>query len=165
MGQGGGVSVYRERLSPPPTWWIIGGVFASACGWIVLVATSWPMAIGAGVIVGAAAAAALWHYGVVVQTGPREIRAGRARVDATYVRAVESLDPGAWQTALGPAADARQWLVTRPYVDRGLRILLDDPHDPTPAWLVSSRRPEAHRRAFVGSTPTNGDDGGQQEER
>ena len=42
----------------------------------------------------------------------------------------------------GVEADARAHLVLRPYVASAVEITLDDPADPVPYWLVSSRRPQ-----------------------
>jgi hypothetical protein len=39
-------------------------------------------------------------------------------------------------------ADARAYLLLRPYLKRGVRVDIVDPDDPTPYWLVSCRRPE-----------------------
>ena len=44
--------------------------------------------------------------------------------------------------AAGPGLDARAHLCLRGWVRPGLRLDLVDPQDPTPYWLVSSRRPE-----------------------
>jgi hypothetical protein len=43
----------------------------------------------------------------------------------------------------GPAADARAYLLLRPYLKRAVKVQITDPADPTPYWLVSSRHPEA----------------------
>jgi hypothetical protein len=42
----------------------------------------------------------------------------------------------------GVDADARAYLVLRPYVKRAVRVPLLDPDDPTPYWLVSCRHPD-----------------------
>ena len=42
----------------------------------------------------------------------------------------------------GPEANARAYLVLRPYLKRAVKVEITDPADPTPYWLVSSRRPE-----------------------
>ena len=55
----------------------------------------------------------------------------------------EVLDPEATRRALGPGADARAFLVTRPYLKRAVRVPVTDPADPTPYWLVGSRHPDA----------------------
>ena len=49
-------------------------------------------------------------------------------------------------------ADARAFLLLRPYVKTAVRVDLEDPADPTPYWLLSSRRPEALAAALAGAT-------------
>ena len=39
----------------------------------------------------------------------------------------------------------------RPYLSRAVRIGIDDPADPTPYWLVSSRRPDRLAAALRGT--------------
>ena len=51
-----------------------------------------------------------------------------------------------WMTlgvlALATATGPRAFLVIRGWVDPVVRVTLDDPNDPTPYWLISTRRPE-----------------------
>ena len=42
----------------------------------------------------------------------------------------------------GPSLDARAWLSIRGWVDPVVKVTLADEKDPTPYWLVSTRRPE-----------------------
>ena len=42
---------------------------------------------------------------------------------------------------LGPAAHPYAFVVQRPWVSGAVQVHLDDPADPTPYWVVSSRRP------------------------
>ncbi len=53
------------------------------------------------------------------------------------------LDAEQTRRRAGVEADARAHLVLRPYVSTAVEITLDDPADPVPYWLVSTRRPEA----------------------
>ena len=41
----------------------------------------------------------------------------------------------------GVDADARAFLLTRPYLKRSVKITVQDPADRTPYWLVSTRHP------------------------
>ena len=50
----------------------------------------------------------------------------------------------------GVDADARAYLLIRPYLKRSVRVELRDPRDATPYWLVSSRRPEQLVTALTG---------------
>ena len=66
--------------------------------------------------------------------------AGRARIERRFLGAVDPLDARQMRAQAGPRADASAYLLLRPYISTGVRVVLDDPHDPTPYWLLSSRR-------------------------
>ncbi len=77
-----------------------------------------------------------------VEVGDGHLRAGRARIPLTYVGDVEALDADGMRRQAGVDADARAYLLLRPYLKRGVRVDLTDPDDPTPYWLVACRRPQ-----------------------
>jgi hypothetical protein len=70
------------------------------------------------------------------------LRAGRARIPGEFVGGAEPLDAAETRHAAGPGADARAFLLLRPYLKRAVRVTIRDDRDPTPYWLVSSRDPE-----------------------
>jgi hypothetical protein len=54
-------------------------------------------------------------------------------------------------------ADARAYLLLRPYLKRAVRIEITDPADPAPYWLLSTRRPDQLAGVLTGlngSAPT-----------
>ena len=132
---------YREWVGPPPSWWVLS----------VLFSLSWLAAIGfylgplAGLLglLGAQAAVSGVFLGTAVRLrlDGTELTVGRAVLDLTYVSAVRGLDVEATETRTGPDADARAHLVLRPYAKTAVELTLDDPADPVPYWIVSSRRP------------------------
>ena len=48
----------------------------------------------------------------------------------------------------GVDADARAYLLLRPFLKRAVRVEITDPADPAPYWLVSTRHGEALVRAL-----------------
>lgn len=150
---------HRERLVAPGLWWGAVVVVSASVGWLLLVATS-PVVAGAVALATLLlAGAGLWRYGSLLVTGePGRFRAGDAHLEGPHLGTVEPLDPTAWRTALDRAGTDRAFLLTRPWIDRGVRVQVVDPADPTPYWLVSTRRPDALSRA-VGHTgaPTDSD--------
>jgi hypothetical protein len=163
------VESYRERLTVPRSWWLLALIFGGICGWIMVVAASPLLGLLAAVAGTLAAGALIWSYGsLTVRADAEGLRVGAAHLDAAHIGTVTPLDRVAFRTSLGPDADARAWLRTRPYVDGGVRVEVVDPSDPAPYWLVSSRRPEAVAAALdravhetEGKTATErGDDGG-----
>ncbi|HZA74419.1 MAG TPA: DUF3093 family protein, partial [Propionibacteriaceae bacterium] len=86
----------------------------------------------------------------------RVIRVGRALIEHRYIAGAQALDAEKTRRRAGVEADARAHLVLRPYVSTAVEITLDDPADPVPYWLVSSRRPSALAAALhaaSGTTP------------
>lgn len=144
------MSEYRERLTAPPSWWVVAPLFGGICGWIMVVAATPTLGVVAAVAGTLAVGALVWSYGsLTVQAGVDGLRVGSAHLPRDFLGTVTALDRAAFRAQLGPDADARAWLRTRPYVDGGVRVEVNDPSDPAPYWLVSARRPEAVAAALA----------------
>jgi hypothetical protein len=156
MRQAGMVTTYNERLFAPISWWLSAVAFAVVWGWILLVATTWPIAIVTTAIVAAASLYGVWRYGSLrLAVDADGFRAGSASLDLAHLGDVEILHRADYRRQLGIDADARAYLVTRPYLDRGVLVHVRDDSDPTPYWLISSRRPEALATALGHTGPTS----------
>lgn len=145
MRQAGLVSTEHpaERLTAPPSWWAAAVAFAATCGWIVLVIGTTTVALATLLLVGALTVAGVSRYGrLLVSVGPDGLRAGAAHLAPAFVGAAEPLHRAEYRARLGVDADVRAHLVTRPYLDRGVLVRIEDPSDPTPYWLISSRHPD-----------------------
>jgi hypothetical protein len=95
-------------------------------------------------VLGALLVLGLASYGSVrLAVANGEFRAARAHIALRHLGAAEALDAEATRVAMGPGADARAFLVMRPYLKRAVRVPVTDPADPTPYWLVGSRDPDA----------------------
>lgn len=141
-----------ERLTASGTWWAIVAILAVTLAWLLLVATTPAIAGSVGLVAVVLLGAAMWRWGsIVVDAQPGRFRAGEAHLESPHLGAVESLDPAAWRMALDRAGTDEAFLLTRPWIDRGVRVQVLDPADPTPYWLVSSRRPDTLARV-VGHT-------------
>lgn len=146
---------YDERLSVPLRWWSLGTMFLATI-WIAVIlwvpeAMAWSIT-GALVALFVLAMVAYGSARIVVDTST--LHAGRARIGAEHIGAAQALTAEeAWQVA-GPKADARAYLVLRPYLKRAVKIEITDPADPTPYWLVSTRHPEAMAAAINALTRT-----------
>ncbi len=148
------MTTYRERLTAPFSWWLAAVAFAAVWGWVMLVVTTWPIAITVTVVLSVIDLYAVWRYGsMLVAVGPDGLRVGRASIDSAHIGVVQPLNRVDYRLRLGTGADARAYLVTRPYLDRGVLVTVKDPSDPVPYWLLSSRRPDA-LAAALGHTET-----------
>jgi hypothetical protein len=134
---------YRERLVVPVLWWVLlAGLAASA--WLVYDYAYGPgvsLPVTGGVVL--LGALALVAYGrLLVAVDGDGVTVGRARLPLTVLGQSEAITGDAARTARGPGLDPRAYLAIRGYVPGVVRIGVDDDADPTPYWLVSTRRPE-----------------------
>jgi hypothetical protein len=91
-----------------------------------------------------AMAGALWRLGrlrVAVEDG--ELRVDDARLPVRFVGGVTVLGAPEKRILLGTAAHPYAFVVQRPWIKGAVQVHLNDPADPTPYWVVSSRRPAA----------------------
>jgi len=70
-------------------------------------------------------------------------RAGGAHIPVDLLGPAVTLDADATRAELGPRLDARAHVCLRGWIHSAVRVEVDDPQDPTPYWVVSTRRPEA----------------------
>lgn len=139
---------YRERLWPSP--WI---ALIAALAIPASLLTFAPLSALVGGVVGVLLS--LGVIGVAIMTAPTIViadgmlRAGSARVPLSFVGSTIAARGDDARQARGPRLDARAHLVLRPDVGPVLQIELIDPDDPTPYWLVSTRRPEEFAAAIA----------------
>ncbi|HEY1488317.1 MAG TPA: DUF3093 domain-containing protein [Micromonosporaceae bacterium] len=71
----------------------------------------------------------------------REFRVDDAHIPVSFITEVNVLDNAAKIEFLGPAAAPNVFVIQRPWVREAVRVVIDDPADPTPYWVISTRRP------------------------
>jgi hypothetical protein len=64
-----------------------------------------------------------------------------ARLPVSVIADVVALDTAGKREALGVGAHPLAFVIQRPWIGPAVQVLLDDPADPTPYWVISSRRP------------------------
>lgn len=135
--------VYEERLLAPASWWLVGLGFAASVWWVFVLATpTWAAWLAAAVALGLVGGF-VGRYGAVrLAVAGGQLRAGRAHIPLAQCGRVEALDPEQTRRAGGSDADARAYLLLRPYIPTAVRVAIDDPNDPAPYWLLSTRRPD-----------------------
>lgn len=157
---GAATAAFSERLRVPFRWWLLGGLLVASFWVAMVVAIPAAAALGITAALMAMLASGLSSYGgarIVVKDG--WLQAGRAKIDVRFVGPVLALDESATRELSGRLADARAFLLLRPYLPCAVRIEIDDPDDQTPYWMVSSRRPallvsalDETRRQVTGGT-------------
>ncbi len=147
------MNVYREKLRP--AWWMVvaTGLFLPATT-LIFLPLSIPLGLGAGMALWGGSLGLLWALSPTISTDGQTISAGRAQIERTFVGELEAFYGEDARQQRGPKLDARAWLVIRPWVDPVVKITIADPADPTPYWIVSSRRPEQFIAAWRGGETT-----------
>lgn len=135
---------HSERLYVPLRWWVQGTMLIASF-WLALlvgrVPEPWVWALSAAALV--LMAVLFLAYGARVSVDGTHLSAGKAHIGIQHLGAAEALDKDGTRRVAGVDADARAYLVLRPYLKRSVRVVITDPDDPAPYWLISTRRPEA----------------------
>jgi len=151
----GGDVLHAERVWPGIGTWVAAPALAALSG---LAAAPLGLVVVAVVV---AAVAALVVLGLAVNTPTvvvttTELRAGGARIPRSDLGAASGYDREDARQQRGPVLDARAHLVMRGWADGVVRVEVVDDDDPTPYWLISTRRPADLARALQPSTAASG---------
>jgi DUF3093 family protein len=134
---------YQERLGVPLRWWVQGTMLVASL-WLAVV-----VALPAAAAWAVTAVATLLLVLLLVGFGSAKLRvadgvfrAGRAHIAVEHLGEVTALDAEETRRTAGRDADARAFLLLRPYLKRAVRVAVVDPDDRTPYWLISTRHPQ-----------------------
>lgn len=145
-----GSVIYEEKLWPAPWIWI---VVAGAAGASVF--TFIPIGVEAGIIAAVVVAAILTTLLILstplIRVTATDLQVGRAQIERKYLGAVEAFSGADATAQRGPQLHGRAYLCIRGWISPVVRIDIDDPEDPTPYWLTSTRRPEQLKAALTAS--------------
>ena len=68
---------------------------------------------------------------------------GNAKIESKYIKKATALDKNAYLKLRGVQADPACFNATRFWVSTGVKVEIKDKSDPTPYWLISSRKAKA----------------------
>lgn len=141
---------YRERLWPAP-WIFLATALVIPASLLVFLPISPTAGIVVAIVLYGAIVATLLLTTPTVEVADGELRAGRARLPLELVASVSAAHgaDAVHERGVGLRADA--WLLIRGWIPDVVRVELDDPDDPTPYWLISSRRADALASAIAGT--------------
>lgn len=140
--------VHSEKLRVPVWWWgILVGLTAVAIVLAVVIGSRWWVWLLVLVVPA--------HFGWLFVTISRErvevesdgqgggtLYAGRARLPFEAISRSAVVPATAKQAAMGRQLDPEAFVIHRGYIPTMVIVVLDDPLDPTPYWLISTRDPE-----------------------
>ena len=131
----------------PWWWWPIGfgvaALFAAEVNMSPLKLAPWvPYAVLSAVAVGTLVWLSRFEVRVVGDGPDAELWAGPAHLPTSVVQRSAAVPQSAKSAALGRQLDPAAYVLHRPWVGSMILVVLDDPDDPTPYWLISSRHPD-----------------------
>ncbi|TXI62837.1 MULTISPECIES: DUF3093 domain-containing protein [Mycolicibacterium] len=147
---------YHERLWVP-WWWTLPAV-----GLAILIAVQVNMGVPAipawvphAVLIPVAVAVLLWFSKTEIQVvdqpdGETEVWVGSAHLPVSVISRTAEVPRSAKSAALGRQLDPAAYVVHRAWIGPMVLVVLDDPDDPTPYWLVSTRHPDRVLAALGG---------------
>ena len=147
--------LYTERQWVPWYWWATGlGLTLLLAGQFGLNRNIWWFIIPL-ILIGAMVLWFLvWLSKTVVQVemdadGTRWLIVEDANLPANVVTRSTVVPASARQNALGRQLDPAAFLVSHTWVPEHVLLVLDDPEDPTPYWMIATRNPERVLETFL----------------
>ena len=80
--------------------------------------------------------------------GEKELIVGRAHIDYENLGAVYALDRDSMARARGVEIDPAAFFTLRFWIKTGVKVMVKDDRDPTPYWLISSKKYRELTRAL-----------------
>lgn len=135
------MTVFREVLRPAAWMYVASAMIVPT---VVLTMAPFNLYLGIAVGVGLYVAivfAMVFSSPAIVLTD-EELRVGPAHIQRHNIGSVSAYSGSHAVNARGPGLDARAWLFLRGWINPVVRVDVNDPEDPVPYWLFSTRRPE-----------------------
>lgn len=133
---------YRERLTAPAWYWLVGVAFGSTSA---LAMGLWfgpePAVIGGLGITALIGIAVAWIGRTEVAVDADGLHVGLGLLEWPWAGEVEVLSADRTRALLGVEANAAAFVVQRPWLSEAILVRVADAADPHPYWLISSRRP------------------------
>lgn len=119
-------------------WWIIGfglvvSVFLAVFAYVELWLTATLVILSAILVV-----VGLLGFTLHIKVTQDELIVGSHVLEAAYIGGAEIVEGD-----VRAATDAESFMLTRPYAKQKVRVAINDAADPHPAWLVSTKHPQA----------------------
>jgi len=132
--------VYRERVRPNLGTFIAVATLLPA---VTLVSEPFDYRIGiaVGLILVMSIWAALFFLAPVIQVGSSHLTVARAKIPRNLLGNIEEIAKNQIFSERGPKLDPAAHKVFQGTVKTAIKISLNDPNDPTPYWIISTRKP------------------------
>jgi hypothetical protein len=147
-------AVYTERLGVTVWAWAAALAVDLIVGFELLLGfPSVPAWVPFAVLLPLTAALLIWAGRIRVTVTADELLVDDARLPLAVISDVVALDAAGKRESLGVGAHPLAFVIQRPWIGPAVQVLLDDPADPTPFWVISTRQPVELATALLKAKP------------
>lgn len=143
---------YRETLRTPWWWYLVSlgvaSLLAAEFHISGLPLTDW---IPFCVLLPGSVVLVWWIGRSRLEVSGGELRIRGAHLPLQYATGVIALDGATLRRVIGREGDPAAYVSIRPWIGPGVQVWIDDEDDPTPYWVISSRRPDRLVAAIRGA--------------
>lgn len=132
--------IFTEKIRWSLPVWLFLLFLSTSFGWAVWAAFTVTAALTTFAIICVGLIFAYYRNTLIIRCDHNWLYVGRAKIERKYLGNIEKLNSELMARARGRELDPAAYLALRFWVKGGLRISINDPRDPTPYWLLSSRK-------------------------
>ena len=134
--------IFKEVLRPPI--WVLAFIYFLLLSLVIALWAAFDNTVAFTSFVAATIAIIYIAYAMrsTITFDGEELRIDRAHIESKYLGEVTILDSGAMRLLRTRDADPAAYLAIKFWAPTGIKIEVTDPRDPTPYWLITSKRGE-----------------------
>jgi hypothetical protein len=131
---------FRERLTP--SWSLfLAALIALPSFYLVFLPINESVGLVSGLLVTFAIWAAMFLSSPVIQVSEGQLTVEKAHIPLNLLGEAKAIEPSLAFEERGPRLDSRAYVRFQVGVSSLVRVEIRDTSDPTPYWLISTRRP------------------------
>ena len=134
--------IFKEVLRPPI--WVLGFIYFLLLSLVIALWAAFDNTVAFASFLAATIAIIYLAYAMrsTITFDGEELRIDRAHIESKYLGKVTILDSDAMRLLRTRDADPASYLAIKFWTPTGIKIEVIDPRDPTPYWLITSKRGE-----------------------
>ena len=134
--------IFKEVLRPPI--WVLGFIYFLLLSLVIALWAAFDNTVAFTSFLAATIAIVYLAYAMrsTITFDGEELRIDRAHIESKYLGKVTILDSDAMRLLRTRDADPASYLAIKFWTPTGIKIEVIDPRDPTPYWLITSKRGE-----------------------
>jgi hypothetical protein len=134
--------IFKELLRPPI--WVLAFIYFLLLSLVIAIWAAFDTTATIAALAAATIAIIYLAFAMrsTISVDGKELRIDRAHIDIKYLGDVKILDSSAMRLLRTRDADPAAYLAIKFWVPTGVKIAVVDPRDPTPYWLITSKRGE-----------------------